>query len=161
MYLPILLQENTKCFTQTTSSVNADTTSTTERSVELVSNGSSVTASGDKEITRPAAESPRPSSPPTSKSYNGIFTSDNSSTTGSCMYSCLYVCLYVCICMHIFSSEDCGKDLASVQLLQEQLQVDIIILISKNQVLQILYLKHHAQLLLFNSYTTIPTPQPS
>ena len=115
------MQENTKSFTQTTSSVNADTTSTTESSVELVSNGSSVTASGDKEITRPAEESPRPSPPPTSKCYNGIFTSDNSSTTGSCMYSCLYVCL--CVCMHIFSSEDCGKDLASVQLLQKQVDI--------------------------------------
>ena len=115
------MQENTKSFTQTTSSVNADTTSTTERSVELVSDGSSVTASGDKEITKPAEESPRPSPPRTSKSYNGIFTSDNSSATGSCMYSCLYVCM--CVCMHLFSSEDRGKDLASVQLLQKQVDI--------------------------------------
>ena len=74
------MQEKTKSFTQTTSS---DTTSTTERSVGLVSNGSSVTASGDNEITRPAEESPRPSPSPTSSSNNNIFTSDNSSTTDS------------------------------------------------------------------------------
>ena len=42
-----------------------------------------MTASGDKKITRPAEESPRPSPPPTSNSDNNIFTSDNSSTTGS------------------------------------------------------------------------------
>ena len=56
---------------------------TTERSVDLVSNGSSVTASGDKEITRAAEESPRPSPSSTTSSDNNIFTSDSGSTTGS------------------------------------------------------------------------------
>ena len=59
----------------------SDASCTTERSVGLVSNGSS--ASGDKEITRAAEESPRPSPPPITSSDNNIFTSDNGSITGS------------------------------------------------------------------------------
>ena len=98
MYFTYLIAGEHKIFTQTTSSVNADTTSTTERSVELVSNGSSVTASGDKEITRLAKESPRPSPPPTSKSYNGIFTSDKTvQVVVVCIHVCMSVCVYVCI----------------------------------------------------------------
>ena len=83
IHLSVLLQDNTKSFTQTTSTANTDTTSTTERSMDLVSNGSSITASADKEVTKPAEESPRPSPPPTTTADNILVTSDDSSMTAS------------------------------------------------------------------------------
>ena len=45
----ILIQENT----HTTFTVNANTAYTTVKSVDLISNGGSITASADKEITKP------------------------------------------------------------------------------------------------------------
>ena len=50
----ILLQENTVPLTHTTFTVNANTTYTTVKSVDLISNGGNITASADKEITKPA-----------------------------------------------------------------------------------------------------------
>ena len=50
----ILLQENNEPLTHTTFTVNANTAHTTVKSVDLISNGGSITASADKEITKPA-----------------------------------------------------------------------------------------------------------
>ena len=50
----MLLQENTVPLTHTTFTVNANTAHTTVKSVDLISNGGSITASADKEITKPA-----------------------------------------------------------------------------------------------------------
>ena len=52
----MLLQENTEPVTHTTFTVNANTAYTTVKSVDLISNGGSITASADKEITKPAEE---------------------------------------------------------------------------------------------------------
>ena len=52
--LNMLLQENTEPLTHTTFTVNANTAYTTVKSIDLVSNGGSITASADKEITKPA-----------------------------------------------------------------------------------------------------------
>ena len=62
---------------------NTDTTSTTGGSVNLISNGSSVSASADKEITTPTEESPQSSPSPTTTADNTVFTSDNRSPTPS------------------------------------------------------------------------------
>ena len=50
----MLLQENTELLTHTTFTVNANTAYTTVKSVDLVSNGVSITASADMEITKPS-----------------------------------------------------------------------------------------------------------
>ena len=50
----MLLQENTEPLTHTTFTINANTAYTTVKSVDLISNGGSITASADKEITKPA-----------------------------------------------------------------------------------------------------------
>ena len=50
----MLFQENTEPLTHTTFTVNANTAYTTVKNVDLVSNGGSITASADKEITKPA-----------------------------------------------------------------------------------------------------------
>ena len=50
----IFLQENTVPLTYTTFTVNANTAYTTVKSVDLISNDGSITASADKEITKPA-----------------------------------------------------------------------------------------------------------
>ena len=55
----ILLQENTEPLTHTIFTVNANTAYTTVKSVHLICNGDSITASADKEITKPAEELPQ------------------------------------------------------------------------------------------------------
>ena len=50
----MLLQENTEPLTYTTFTVNANTAYTIVKSVDLISNGGSITASPDKEITKAA-----------------------------------------------------------------------------------------------------------
>ena len=54
MYFNMLLQENTEPLTHTTFTVNANTAYTTVKTVDLISNGGSITANADKEITKPA-----------------------------------------------------------------------------------------------------------
>ena len=55
----ILLQENTEPLTHAIFTVNANTAYTTVKSVDLICNGDSITASADKEITKPAEELPQ------------------------------------------------------------------------------------------------------
>ena len=80
----MLLQENAEPLAQTASIVHTDTvTSTTEKSTDLVSNGGSITASADKEITQPAEEPRQSYPPPTTTGDNTIPTSSNTDTTAS------------------------------------------------------------------------------
>ena len=79
----MLLQENTVPLTHTTFTVNANTAYTTVKSVDLISNGGSITASAEKEITKPAEELPQSSPPPTTTTDNIIPTSSNTNTTAS------------------------------------------------------------------------------
>ena len=50
----IFLQENIEPITHAIFTVNANTAHTTVKSVDLISNGGSITASANKEITKPA-----------------------------------------------------------------------------------------------------------
>ena len=79
----MLLQENTEPLTHATFTVNANTAYTTVKSVDLISNGGSITASADKEIIKPAEELPQSSTPPTTTTDNIIPTSSNTNTTAS------------------------------------------------------------------------------
>ena len=78
-----MLQENTVPLTHATFTVNANTAYTTVKSVDLISNSGSITASADKEITKPAEELPQSSSPPTTTTDNITPTSSNTNTTAS------------------------------------------------------------------------------
>ena len=76
----VLLQENTESVAQTTASV---TTSSTETSLGLVSNGINASAAANKEITKLAETSPQSSPPPNTTADNTIPTTDDTITTVS------------------------------------------------------------------------------